>query len=57
MPEVEKNPKPRSNDLLSISDKRKISAQFIPDAGKASDIIRTIDHEGKGYGCRVYQSG
>ncbi|MBQ1826305.1 MAG: hypothetical protein II113_06780, partial [Firmicutes bacterium] len=36
------------DDLLSISEKRKISAQFIPDAGKASDIIREIKHEGRG---------
>lgn len=36
------------DDLLSISEKRKISAQFIPDAGKASDIIRGIEHEGRG---------
>ena len=36
------------DDLLSISEKRKISAQFIPDAGKASDLIRDIKHEGRG---------
>ncbi len=36
------------DDLLSISGRRKISAQFIPDAGKAAELIRGISHEGKG---------
>lgn len=36
------------DDLLSISEKRKISAQFLPDAGKAGDIIRDIKREGRG---------